>query len=157
MTLVVFRFAVPLLLAVGVYGQQQPIPYSHKTHVALGLKCQTCHKNPDPGEVMAYPAERFCMSCHQTIKTDSPNIQKLAEAAKESKPIGWAPVYRLPGFVYFSHRVHLQAGAACETCHGPVRERDVITKEVANDMRFCMACHAAKKARNDCSTCHEEK
>jgi len=77
------------------------------------------------------------MTCHQAIKTDSPHIQKLAAAAKENKPIPWIRVYRLPAFVYFSHRVHTEAGAACETCHGPVRDRDVITKEVANDMRFC--------------------
>jgi c(7)-type cytochrome triheme protein len=67
-------------------------------------------------------------------------------------------VYRLPEFVYFSHRVHTaKAGVSCETCHGPVRERDVIAKEVVLNMRACMACHTEKKARNDCSTCHEEK
>ena len=106
---------------------------------------------------MRYPAESFCMTCHQAIKVDSPYIQKLAAAAKEKKPIAWVRVYRLPAFVYFSHRVHAEAGAACETCHGPIRERDVIAKEVANDMRFCMACHKASKARNDCGTCHEER
>jgi len=34
--------------------------------------------------------------------------------------------------------------------------RDLITKEVVHNMRSCMACHAATKARNDCITCHEE-
>ena len=103
-----------LLLAAGLYGQQQPVPYNHKTHVALGLKCNACHKNPDPGERMGFPAESFCMTCHQTIKRDSPHIQKLAAAAKEKNPIPWVRVYRLPGFVYFSHRLHTEAGAACE-------------------------------------------
>ena len=97
------------------------------------------------------------MTCHQAIKADSPHIQQLAAAAKEKKPIPWVPVYRLPAFVYFSHRVHTEAGAACETCHGPVRERDVITKEVVLDMRFCVACHTATKAHNECTTCHEER
>jgi c(7)-type cytochrome triheme protein len=151
------RIAGLLLLAVGCYGQQQPIPYSHKTHVALGLKCASCHKNPDPGEAMGFPAESFCMSCHRAIKADSPHIQKLATAAKEKQPIPWVRVYRLPSFVYFSHRVHTQAGAACDKCHGPVQERSVITKEVPNNMKFCMACHEASKARNNCDTCHEER
>ena len=97
------------------------------------------------------------MTCHEAVKTDSPHIQKLAAAAKEKRPILWVRVYRLPAFVYFSHRVHTEGGAACETCHGPVRERDVITKEVANDMRFCMACHQALKARNECGACHEDR
>jgi c(7)-type cytochrome triheme protein len=153
----VLRVAALSLLAVGLYGQQQPVPYSHKTHLALGLKCNSCHKNPDPGEVMGYPAESFCMTCHQAVKPGSPHIQKLAAAAKEKKPIPWVRVYRIPEFVYFSHRVHIKAGVPCETCHGPVRERDVITKEVSNNMQFCMACHTSSKARNDCGTCHEER
>ena len=135
----------------------QPIPYSHKTHLALGLKCAACHKNPDPGEVMGFPAETFCLTCHSAIKTDSPHIQKLATAARNRTPLEWARVYKLPEYVYFSHRVHTSAGTSCETCHGPVRERDVITREVSLHMRDCMACHKANNARNDCSTCHEEK
>jgi c(7)-type cytochrome triheme protein len=152
-----FRVAGLLLLAAELYGQQQPLPYSHKTHLTLGLKCNSCHRNPEPGEVMGLPAESFCMGCHQTVKAASPHIQKLAAAAKEKKPIPWARVYRIPSWVYFSHRVHTQSGATCETCHGPVQERDVITKEVVHTMRSCMACHAAKKAPNECTTCHEEK
>src|SRR5690242_21234376 len=106
---------------------------------------------------MRHPAESFCIPSHQASKTDSPHIQKLAAPAKEKKPIPWVRVYRLPSFVYFSHRVHTAAGAACETCHGPVRQRDVITKEVPINMNFCMACHTASKARNGCNTCHEER
>ena len=150
-----------LLLAAGLHGQQQqppqqPVPYSHKTHLAMGLKCDSCHRNADPGEFMGFPAESFCMSCHQVIKADSPHIAKLAAAAREKKPIPWVRVYQLPKYVYFSHRVHTAAGTSCETCHGSVRERDVMTKEVVHNMKSCMACHAATKARNDCMTCHEE-
>ena len=153
-----------VLLAAGSQGQQppsppppqQPVPYSHKTHLALGLKCDSCHKNADPGEFMGFPTESFCMGCHQAIKADSPHIEKLAAAARDQKPIPWVRVYQLPKYVYFSHRLHAEAGTSCETCHGPVRDRDVIAKEVVLNMRSCMACHAASKARNDCMACHEE-
>ena len=155
--ILLFRVAGLLLPAVALCAQQQPVPYSHKTHLALGLKCSSCHKNPDPGEVMGYPAESFCMGCHEAVKPDSPHIRKLAAAAAEKKHLPWVRVYRLPDYVYFSHRVHTHAGVACETCHGPVRERDVITKEVTHNMHSCMACHTASKARNDCATCHEER
>ena len=138
-------------------GPPQPVPYSHKTHLALGLECVSCHSNADPGESMGYPPESLCMTCHQAIKSDSPHIQKLAAAAQEGKPLPWVRVYRLKEYVYFSHRVHTQAGTTCETCHGPVRERDVISQEVRHDMRSCMACHAAQKAREDCKACHEER
>jgi hypothetical protein len=161
----VFAAAGLLLLAAGLHGQppeepllpQQPLPYSHKTHLALGLNCSSCHKNADPGEFMGFPADSFCMGCHRLIKADSPHIQKLAAAAEEKKPIPWVRVYKLPPYVYFSHRRHTAAGATCEACHGPVRERDVITREVVHNMRSCMACHAATKARNDCMACHEER
>lgn len=66
-------------------------------------------------------------------------------------------VYRLPAYVYFSHRMHIDAGPSCETCHGPVQERDVVTREVTHDMAFCVACHTAKKAHTECTTCHEER
>lgn len=152
----VFGAAGLLLLAAASHGQQQPVPYSHKTHLALGLKCDSCHKNPDPGESMGFPAESFCMGCHQAVKADSPHIGKVAAAAREKKPIPWVRVYQLPTYVYFSHRVHT-AGATCDSCHGPVRERDLTTKEVVHTMRSCMACHDATKAKNDCKACHEER
>jgi hypothetical protein len=145
------------LLAATSYGQQQPVPYSHKTHLALGLKCESCHKNADPGESMGFPAESLCMGCHQAIKADSPHIEKVAAAASEKKPLPWVRVYQLPTYVYFSHRVHTAAAATCDSCHGAVRELEVMTKEVQHNMRSCMACHAATKARMDCKACHEER
>jgi c(7)-type cytochrome triheme protein len=146
-----------LLLPASSYGQRQPVPYSHKTHLALGLTCDSCHKNADPGAFMGFPAESFCMSCHKAVKTDSPHIQQVAAAARDKKPLPWVRVYRLPSYVYFSHRVHAAAGATCDACHGPVQKRDLITKEVVHDMRSCMACHEATQARNECTACHEER
>jgi len=28
----------------------QPVPYSHKKHLAQGLDCKDCHTNPEPGK-----------------------------------------------------------------------------------------------------------
>ncbi len=138
-------------------GPVQPVPYSHKTHLAMGLKCNNCHTNPDPGEVMGFPAESKCMQCHQAVKKDSPHIQKLAASAKENKPMPWVRVYRIPGFVFFSHRAHIQQGFDCSKCHGPVAERDVIRKEVSLAMGDCMECHRHNKASTDCKFCHDER
>jgi c(7)-type cytochrome triheme protein len=117
----------------------------------------TCHHNDDPGEFMGFPAESTCMLCHQDVKVDSPHIKKVAAAARDKKPIPWVRIYQLPSYVYFSHRVHTEAGTTCDTCHGPVRKRQVITKEVVHNMKSCMACHEATMARNDCKACHEER
>jgi hypothetical protein len=67
----------------------QPIPYSHKTHLALGLQCQFCHSNPDPGNLMSFPAASKCMGCHATIANDKPAIRKLADFAKTHHPGPW--------------------------------------------------------------------
>jgi hypothetical protein len=152
-----YRIVLIALFATSLFGQTQPVPYSHKTHLSLGLKCSDCHKNPDPGEMMGFPAASYCMSCHQSVKADSPHIAKIASAAKEKKLIPWVRVYQIPGYVFFSHRAHTEAGASCETCHGPVRERDVIRKEVDISMGACMDCHRKNKASNACTYCHEER
>ena len=88
----------------------QPIPYSHKKHVALGLECRTCHVNPDPGKLMTFPPTAFCMGCHQSIAADRPAIQKLAGFAASGTPVPWVRVYRLPDYVFWKHATHLKAG-----------------------------------------------
>ena len=107
---------------------------------------------------MGLPATAKCMSCHNAIKTDSPNIQKLAQFHKDGQPVPWVRVYRLPDFVDFSHKAHLATGkATCENCHGPVRERDVIRKEMDTSMAGCMDCHRTNNASVACNFCHEPR
>lgn len=136
---------------------EQPIPYSHKKHVALGLKCTGCHTMPDPGELMTFPAESTCMSCHVAVKKESPHIEKLAAFAKDKKPVPWARVYRIPSYVFFSHKAHLESGASCEKCHGEVSQRDKLAKEGDLSMGACMECHRTTRASNDCTFCHDQR
>jgi hypothetical protein len=88
----------------------QPLPYSHKQHLALGLPCKLCHVNPDAGKLMTYPVTATCMTCHTTVATDRPAIQKLATYAAENKPIPWVRVYEVPDYVFWSHGSHLRPG-----------------------------------------------
>jgi Cytochrome c7 and related cytochrome c len=134
---------------------EQPIPFDHKLHVGLGAQCLDCHKIQPDGFAAGYPAAAVCMACHAAIKADSAPIQKLAAAEKSQQPIEWARVYRVPDFVWFSHQTHVvDAKVACDTCHGPVAERQVIFKEKPTSMVSCMDCHARHKAPNDCDLCH---
>ncbi|MBM3740139.1 MAG: cytochrome c3 family protein [Acidobacteria bacterium] len=135
---------------------EQPLAFSHKTHVtAAKLKCQDCHTMSGEGFQAGIPKESFCMGCHVAIKKESPQIQKLASFAKEKKAVPWARIYRVPDIIWFSHSVHAKdKGFACDTCHGPVGERDVLFKEKPTNMTSCMACHAAHKASNGCDFCH---
>ena len=136
----------------------QPLPFSHKLHLATGLECKNCHEMPDPGDFAGLPATAKCMSCHEAVKKDSPSIQRLAAFHKDGKPIPWARVYRIPDYVFFSHKEHVTRGkAACETCHGPVREFEVMRKEKDTSMAACMDCHRAGNAPLTCDFCHDQR
>ncbi len=133
----------------------QPIPYSHKKHIALGLECRTCHVNPDAGKLMTYPPVTLCMGCHRTIATDRPAIQTLTTFADSGKPIPWVRVYQVPDYVYWQHGTHLEAKVSCADCHGPVAERDVIALETnVTKMLGCVTCHDKRQAFTDCAACH---
>jgi Class III cytochrome C family len=134
----------------------QPIPYSHKKHLALGLKCEFCHSNPAPGFLMTFPATMKCMTCHSEVARERPSIQKLAEYDKSKQPVPWVRVYAVPAWVYWNHRLHLEAGIKCETCHGHVAEME--TMKMVTDvttMQGCVDCHEQRGAPAGCQTCHE--
>jgi hypothetical protein len=136
----------------------QPLPFSHRQHVAAGLQCKNCHEIPEPGDFAGLPATSKCMSCHIEIKKESDAIQRLAGFHKDGKPVPWARVYRIADYVFFSHKEHLaRAGATCDTCHGPIQERDVLRKEKETSMAACMDCHRAKNASLACDYCHEQR
>jgi hypothetical protein len=134
----------------------QPIPYSHKKHLALGLDCKDCHTNPEPGKLMAFPDTDKCMLCHATVEKEKPSIQKLAGYAKSKQAVPWVRVYTvLPG-VAWSHRAHLDAGVKCETCHGQVREMEAMSEVTSvTTMYSCLHCHEMNQAKTACDTCHK--
>lgn len=133
----------------------QPIPYSHKTHLAFGLECKTCHRNPEPGNLMTFPATSTCMSCHSTVATEKTSIQKLASFAKSGQPIPWVRVYTVTRGVNWTHRKHLDAGINCETCHGQVAELAAMSQVTSvTSMGVCINCHKLHNAPTVCQTCH---
>lgn len=136
-------------------GPAQPIPFSHRLHLTLGLQCSGCHTNPSPGFLMTFPTTAKCMSCHQSVGTSLPAIRKLATYAKSGKPIPWVRVYVLLKGVEWTHRKHLGAEIACETCHGPVNQMDVMREATGvTAMSVCLKCHQMNGAPTTCQTCH---
>jgi Cytochrome c7 and related cytochrome c len=134
---------------------EQPLPYSHKTHLALGLQCQYCHVNPDMDALMTFPATATCMECHAKIAADRPSLRALSAFAASGETIPWVRVYKLPDYVYWQHGTHLAAEVACAECHGPVAERDVIGVETnITRMAGCMSCHNRQQVFTDCGDCH---
>jgi len=134
---------------------EQPIPYSHKKHLALGLQCTNCHTNPEPGRLMTFPALSTCMACHISVATKKPAIVKLASFSKAHQQVPWVRVYTLLPGVNWTHRKHLAAGMKCQMCHGQVQEMERMSEATSvTTMAVCLRCHEAHGAPTVCQTCH---
>ncbi len=119
------------LYTVGVqqgYQPEQPIAFSHKIHAGqYQINCNYCHTGVYKSKNANIPSVNICMNCHNTIKTDSPEIQKLYAAVENDDPIEWVRVHNLPDLAYFNHSQHANVGGLeCQTCHGPIEEMQVV-------------------------------
>jgi hypothetical protein len=134
----------------------QPIAYSHKVHLANGMECANCHTNVEKGAIAGIPSITLCMTCHQVVATDKPEIKKMAALLARGEDIAWQRVYDYSpaAHVKFIHAPHVRAKVECITCHGDMRQRTVAMRTVDMTMGFCIDCHKLKKVSVECQTCH---
>ncbi len=129
------------------------------------MNCLFCHfsadKAPDPG----IPAVGTCMGCHTLIGPDRPAIgdqparrseaiAELQRFANENLPIPWVRIHHVPDYVQFPHMRHVNAGVACQTCHGQVQEMERVYQAESLNMGWCVNCHVQSNVRYDCAVCH---
>jgi len=102
----------------------QPILFSHLIHAgAFQINCQYCHADARRSEYAGLPSVERCMGCHKIVAAQgNPEVKKLQDYWQRKEPIPWVRIYKVPEFVYFQHRAHIQAGLACQTCHGQVQQ-----------------------------------
>ena len=134
------------LYTIGVqqgYAPKQPIAFSHKIHAGqYEIACQYCHTGVEIGKSANIPSVNICMNCHSSIKTDSPEIQKLYAAQESGEPIEWVRIHNLPDLAYFNHSQHVKVGEiACQTCHGEIQEMEVVKQHAPLTMGWCIDCH----------------
>ncbi len=132
----------------------QPVAFSHQVHSSAGMTCGDCHKTATTMDWAGLPTVENCLLCHQAIAPDSPEIKKLEAMRGSGEKIVWTRVYDLPDFVFFSHKNHVAAQLECQTCHGPVAQREFLMQEVSISMTACMNCHATSDVENHCQFCH---
>lgn len=166
-----------------IYGDQlgyepiQPINFSHKLHAGDNkISCLYCHSSADKSRVAGVPSASLCMNCHTKVLPDSPEIQKIATALNENKPIEWVKVNDLPDLATFNHSRHVVGGISCQTCHGPIETMERVSQQNAFLMGDCVSCHRSHRevtldeagrpqiasenspkklmASTDCSVCH---
>ena len=123
-------------------AREQPIPFSHKHHVAgLGLDCRFCHTSVEDSSFAGIPPSKTCMGCHSVVWNEAPMLEPLRESYQNDTPIEWNRVHDLPDFVYFDHSIHLAKGVGCTTCHGQVDQMPLMWRENTLNMNWCTQCH----------------
>ncbi len=144
------------LFTIGVqqgYMPTQPIAYSHEIHAGqYEIDCNYCHTGVRKSKSANIPSANICMNCHVAIKTESKEIQKIyaaidydpetGEYGEDTQPIEWVRVHNLPDLAYFNHSQHVKVGGLeCETCHGPIKEMEVVYQYSPLTMGWCINCH----------------
>jgi len=108
----------PYLTEVGV-PREQPIPFSHKHHVAgLGIDCRYCHTSVEESSFAGIPPTETCMNCHREIWKDSPMLEAVRESYRSVRP-----------------------GVGCASCHGRVDDMPLTWRVATLHMDWCLDCH----------------
>ena len=151
------------------YAPVQPIHYSHRIHAGANeIDCNYCHSSARKSKHSGIPSLNVCMNCHKNIAEVSEDtqaeglseygvdynkeIKKLYKAVGwdettqgytgESEPVKWVRIHNLPDFAYFNHSQHVTVGGiACQKCHGPVEEMEIMEQYSPLTMGWCINCH----------------
>ena len=160
-----FKTIIDGLYSVGVqqgYQPKQPIAFSHKIHAGqFEIDCKYCHTGVMKSKQANIPSPNICMNCHSQIRsgtlTGEGEIAKIYQAVGYNpdkgeytgitKPIQWIRIHNLPDLAYFNHAQHVNVGGVqCETCHGPIKEMEVVKQYSLLTMGWCINCHRTTDA-----------
>jgi mono/diheme cytochrome c family protein len=125
------------------YAPEQPIQFSHKLHAGqYEINCNYCHTGVYKGKGANIPSANICMNCHNAIKRESPEIQKIYRSLEKDEPIQWVRVHNLPDLAYFNHSQHTNVGGLeCTNCHGEIAKMEVVQQRSSLTMGWCIDCH----------------
>lgn len=177
-TLVRLVLITPIIIVVGmtIYSElawkgywffnqpNQPIDFPHTLHAGVnGIECSYCHRGAENGYGAGVPSVTDCWQCHQGLVGDSqnggkiidrPGVQQLKQFVDDRREITWFKYYDMPEHVKFAHKAHINAKIECTECHGDVANQAVIQMKQKPTMGWCVSCHRANNAPQDCTTCH---
>jgi hypothetical protein len=86
------------------YEPAQPIAFSHALHSGqFQINCEYCHFGASQSRHSGVPPAQLCLGCHSQVKKDAPEIQALARAVEENRPIEWVRVHRMKHPILRNH------------------------------------------------------
>ena len=145
-TLLIGKATIDSAYGIGMhqgYAPEQPIQFSHKLHAGqYEINCNYCHTGVYKGKGANIPSANICMNCHNAIKRESPEIQKIYRSLEKDEPIQWVRVHNLPDLAYFNHAQHTNVGGLeCTNCHGEIAKMEVVQQRSSLTMGWCIDCH----------------
>ncbi|MDP3773244.1 MAG: cytochrome c3 family protein [Gemmatimonadales bacterium] len=143
-------------------GPEQPLFYRHDVHAGqYRIPCLYCHNNAANSWTANIPTVSTCMGCHlvmsapDTAGNPNADIAKLRDFAGRGEPIPWVRVNKIAEHAHFPHMRHVNAGLACQSCHGNIQQMPrVFAAQNVNQMGWCTNCHMRRGITRDCTTCH---
>jgi hypothetical protein len=148
------------------YSPEQPIKFSHKLHAGqMAIDCQYCHIGVTKERHAIIPSVNICMNCHSSARKDRPEIIKLTQFYDEGKPIPWKRIHKIPDYAYFNHSAHVNKKIDCASCHGDIKQMEIVSQVKPFTMTACLECHRdpktylhylsqVNKGPEYCSACH---
>lgn len=154
----VMALGLPLIFGTGVVGGaafyrsdyttgtrevvDQPVPFSHKHHVAqLGIGCQYCHTAVEQSASAGLPPTKTCMNCHQQMWVSADLLAPIRKSYEADIPVAWNKVHNVPHYTYFNHSIHVAKGVGCYSCHGRIDEMNLVFQSKTLLMEWCIDCH----------------
>ena len=152
----------------------QPIGFRHDVHAGAEagqarMDCQFCHFSAERSVDAGIPPVSACWGCHQVIpgttQTAQTEIAKIQSYVDSARSIPWVRIYKISDHAHFPHMRHINAGLACQECHGEVQTMGVLTERSptwgGSNMGWCVECHrrpvpetGLQQASTDCAVCH---
>jgi hypothetical protein len=56
-------------------SENQPVEYSHRVHIQVGIQCVFCHTEATRSSIAGIPSVEKCMGCPEFIATEGEAVQ----------------------------------------------------------------------------------
>ncbi|MGM0575752.1 MAG: cytochrome c3 family protein [Myxococcota bacterium] len=115
--------------------------------------CFDCHDPEDAAEDPPGYPPALCTTCHPGYEPKMPPDAEPHETSRaQVHPETWEIP---PPNLRFNHKVHVDRGIGCTTCHQNMAALDLATRDNAlPTMGTCLECHDGDTAPSECKTCH---
>ncbi|MBL7007848.1 MAG: hypothetical protein ISR76_02540 [Planctomycetes bacterium] len=133
--------------------------FPHLPHAGEGgMECTDCHEGAEDQVRAGMPDLETCYGCHDS-EVD-PDLALSAQPAgfilEGDSEATWTSVTAPAVATAFSHAIHADAGATCDSCHEDVADSDEVDRDWKVGMSECLGCHEAASVEvGGCLGCHE--